>query len=321
MPAYAVIGAGLAGMACARRLRAAGLDVRVFDKGRRPGGRLATRDREQAAFDHGAQYFTVRDAGFADLVAGAVAAGCAARWVPRWPGGEQETQDLWVGVPGMASLSAWLATGLDVKTGCRITALSRSGRHWALQDESGRWQGDRYDAVILALPAPQAAALAGGHTGSAGRVAGVPMSPCWTVMAAFEQPVAAPLDAHWGDDPVLPWFARNTSKPGRTGPDAWVLHAGGDWSRQRLEAAPQAIQQALLARLAWTLGATLPAAAVVKAHRWLHSRVETPLGEPYVADVAAGIYFCGDWCLDARVEAAFLSGDALGRRLATGDAA
>ena len=73
MPAYAVIGAGLAGIACARRLRAAGLDVGVFDQGRRPGGRLATRDGEQAAFDHGAQYFTVRDAGFAELVAEAAA--------------------------------------------------------------------------------------------------------------------------------------------------------------------------------------------------------------------------------------------------------
>ena len=59
----------------------------------------------------------------------------------------------------------------------------------------------------------------------------------------------------------------------------------------------------------------------MKAHRWLHSRVETPLGDSYVADAAAGIYFCGDWCLDARVEAAFLSGDALGRRLAAGHAA
>lgn len=321
MPAYAVIGAGLAGIACARTLRAAGLDVRVFDQGSRPGGRLATRDGERAAFDHGAQYFTVRDAGFARLVAAAAAAGYAARWAPRWPGGEQESQDLWVGMPDMVSLSEWLATGLDVNTGCRITALSRSGRYWALEDGSGRGRGDRYDAVILALPAPEAAALASGHTGSAAQVADVPMSPCWTVMAAFEQPVAAPLDAHWSDDPVLPWFARNSSKPGRTGPDAWVLHAGGDWSRQRLDAAPQAIQDALLERFAQKLGAPLPVVATVQAHRWLHSRVETPLGEPYVADLAAGIGFCGDWCLDARVEAAFLSGDALGRQLVAGGAA
>lgn len=315
MPAYAVIGAGLAGLACARRLRAAGLDVQVFDKGRRPGGRLATRDGQAMGFDHGAQYFTVRDAGFAQLTAAAAGAGCAARWMPRWPGGEQETQELWVGTPGMASFCGWLAAGLDVSTDCRIATLSRQRSRWALEDDSGRRRGDGFDIVVVALPAPQAAALAGGRVELAARVAEVPMSPCWTVMVGFERPVAAPLDAHWSDDPVLPWFARNSSKPGRAGPDAWVLHAAGDWSRRRLAAAPQAIQEALLARFAQKLGEPLPPVAAASAHRWLHSRVEAPLGEPFVADLTAGIGFCGDWCLDARVEAAFLSGDALGRHL------
>lgn len=318
MPTYAVIGAGLAGVACARRLRAAGLDVCVFDAERQPGGRLATHDGQACGFDHGAQYFTVRDEGFAQLTAQAAGAGLVARWTPRWPGGEQETQDLWVGVPGMAAFGAWLAVGLDLRTGCRIATLAQDGRLWALQDDSGRRQGDGYDVVVLALPAPQAAALASGHTRLAARVATVPMSPCWTVMAAFSRPVEVPLDARWSDDPVLPWFARNSSKPGRAGADTWVLHAAGDWSRQRLAAQPQAIQEALLGRFAQHLGMPLPPVTVALAHRWEHSRVDAPLGEPFVADLAARIGFCGDWCLDARVEAAFLSGDALGRSLLAG---
>lgn len=39
----AVIGAGIAGAACARALSLAGRSVHVFDKSRGPGGRLATR--------------------------------------------------------------------------------------------------------------------------------------------------------------------------------------------------------------------------------------------------------------------------------------
>ena len=38
-----VIGAGMAGIACARALRAAGLPVRLIDKRRGIGGRMATR--------------------------------------------------------------------------------------------------------------------------------------------------------------------------------------------------------------------------------------------------------------------------------------
>ena len=38
-----VIGAGMSGIACARVLRAAGLPVRLIDKARGVGGRMATR--------------------------------------------------------------------------------------------------------------------------------------------------------------------------------------------------------------------------------------------------------------------------------------
>ena len=77
----AVIGAGLSGLACARLLSEAGTRVRVFDKARGPGGRMATRRQGDLRFDHGAQYFTVRDPSFrraleqwqADGLAGALA--------------------------------------------------------------------------------------------------------------------------------------------------------------------------------------------------------------------------------------------------------
>lgn len=61
-----------AGMACASALVASGHAVTLFDKGRAPGGRMSSRRAAtpagEAAFDHGAQYFTVRDPGFAACV-------------------------------------------------------------------------------------------------------------------------------------------------------------------------------------------------------------------------------------------------------------
>ena len=61
----AVVGAGIAGIACARTLMQAGHRVSVFEKSRGTGGRMATRRTEFGSFDHGTQYFTVRDARFA----------------------------------------------------------------------------------------------------------------------------------------------------------------------------------------------------------------------------------------------------------------
>ena len=60
----AVIGAGIAGIICARTLVQAGQRVSVFEKSAGPGGRMATRDSPFGGFDHGAQYFTVRDPRF-----------------------------------------------------------------------------------------------------------------------------------------------------------------------------------------------------------------------------------------------------------------
>ena len=63
-PKVAVIGAGVAGLTCARELARSGVDVGVFEKARGGGGRAATRRTGDYHFDHGAQYFTARDARF-----------------------------------------------------------------------------------------------------------------------------------------------------------------------------------------------------------------------------------------------------------------
>jgi renalase len=62
---FAIIGAGIAGIACARTLVQAGHQVTVFEKSHTAGGRMSTRGSDFGSFDHGAQYFTVRDERFA----------------------------------------------------------------------------------------------------------------------------------------------------------------------------------------------------------------------------------------------------------------
>jgi predicted NAD/FAD-dependent oxidoreductase len=108
----AIIGAGLAGLACATRLGEDGVAVSLFDKARGPGGRMSVRRIEtpsgEAPFDHGAQYFTVRGASFRDQVTRWAADGVAAPWPAAGP-------EAWVGVPGMNAPVRALAAGRDVR--------------------------------------------------------------------------------------------------------------------------------------------------------------------------------------------------------------
>jgi len=309
----AVVGAGLAGLACARALHEAGVPVRVFESQRAPGGRLATRRFAAASFDHGAQYLTAGEPGFRSLLERAAAAGCAATWQPRWPqrnGGEP----LWVGAPGMAALARHFAADLDVEYGTRIVRFVSGRRGWTLLDDRGAAHTD-FSAIAIALPAPAAASLATGCTPLAARVRMVPMAPCWAAMIAFDEPLPGVADAGFTGDPLLAWYARNSSKPGREPPEAWVLHASPGWSRVEFDQPPQNVQQALLDRFSEHVGRKLPRALVADVYRWRHARVEVPLGEACLLDRDAGIGFCGDWCLEARAEAAWLSGAALAAEL------
>ncbi|MFO0334766.1 MAG: NAD(P)/FAD-dependent oxidoreductase [Pseudomonadota bacterium] len=317
----AVIGAGVAGLACARELLHAGHDVVLYEKGRGPGGRAATRRTDTAGFDHGAQYFVVRDPAFAEYLAGPLRTGAVGVWRPRWPADTREQAPLHVGVPGMNALGRALAGGLDVIHSTEIVDLERDADGWRLHDSLDSLN-QRHAAVVLAIPAPQAVPLLAGYPALAARLAGVSFSPCWAAMAEFEEPLPVELDADWRPDPVLPWLARNASKPRRGSADAWVLHAGTEWSVAHLEADPEAVAAALVARLPERLAqvvavpAKLPPLVASRAHRWRYARVETPLGEDCLWHPELALGACGDWCIGARVEAAFLSGRALGLAMA-----
>jgi hypothetical protein len=142
------------------------------------------------------------------------------------------------------------------------------------------------------------------------------MAPCWTTLVAFDAQLPGVPDAGCTGDAVLAWYARNSSKPGREARESFVLQATPEWSRAGFDQGAHTVQRALLDRFSEQIGRALPRVLIADTHRWRHARVEVPLGETCLYDADCGIGFCGDWCLDARAEAAWISGRALGAALA-----
>jgi predicted NAD/FAD-dependent oxidoreductase len=317
----AVVGAGIAGLAAARRLARGGCDVVVLDKARGPGGRSSTRRVERFAFDHGAQYFTCRDPAFQKQVSDWCERGVVARWdgpIARLERGSRRDApgdaERFVGVPRMSAVARDLASELRVECGQRIERIERPEGRWHLLSETGR-AFERFDAVVIATPAPQAAPLLAADPQLARRVAEIEMQPCHAVMVAFAQRVDADFGGAFVAGSPLAWVARNASKPCRAAEECWVLHATPEWSAARLHSSPTAIAAALVDAFSDALGRALPRAAFSAAHRWRYARTTQPLGQPFLRNPDLGLAVCGDWTLGDRVEHAFQSGDRLARAM------
>ncbi len=132
-----VIGGGLAGLAAARTLAEAGLHPVVLDKGRGPGGRSSSRRAAPFAFDHGAQYFTARDASFRRVLDTWLAEGVAARWEGRivsLRGGESSpargVTERFVGTPSMSAPAQALARGVELQIQTSVALLERRAGAW-----------------------------------------------------------------------------------------------------------------------------------------------------------------------------------------------
>lgn len=303
----AILGAGLAGIAAARALAAAGLSPVLFDKGRAAGGRLATRRAGAFAFDHGAQYLKAAEPGFAAALREAGA--------EPWPA----TGGL-VGMPGMSALPRVLAAGLHVRAGRQVVALERSGEGWLVSHADARaggapLQDGPFDAVLCTFPAQQAAALLTAPApGLAVRAAAVPFRACWTLMVAFPSRLPLPDTLEQPSD-AIGWAARDSAKPGRdAAAECWVVQAGPAWTEANLELPADAARGLLLAELA-RLAGPLPEPLHAEAHRWRFAVADAPLGEPFLWDAKLRLGLAGDWCLGHRADAAWASGAAAARAL------
>ncbi|WP_374349521.1 NAD(P)/FAD-dependent oxidoreductase [Chitinimonas sp.] len=309
----AVIGAGMAGMACAQRLAAQGVQVDVYEKSRGLGGRMSTRRGDNWQCDHGAQFFTARDPGFMQQVAQWAEAGIVAPWPARmaaydkagWRALDDATVR-YVGLPGMNAPVTALAQQITVHRGTQVIAIRQTGTAWAVDCQGGKADTPGYQALALAMPAPQAHALASPWSAELAATAqAVTMLPSWALIGQFADAPFADFDAAFINHGPLRWLARQASKPGRPENHTWLIHANAAWSAAHLDATPEAVAATLFDALK-QLGGKAPAEHLL--HRWRYADIDQPLAMGSALDRDCRLGMCGDWLNGGKVEGAWLSG-------------
>ena len=337
----AVIGAGIAGLACARTLLQAGHEVHVYERLTQAGGRMRSVSGPYGSFDIGAQFFTVRDPRFQkvlDTTPGNLRAWSLNNIQTRNAHGRRidklapvrETH--WVGIPDMQSLPLAWATPLweagKLHLGQSVRAMShhiangkgQSHHQWSLMLDTeyhGPQIADGFDCVVLAVPAPVALQLlqtAPQGAALAKSLATVEMAPCWAMTLSYPMAAQAGLstlgpqwNASRSTHERISWVARESSKPGRAQTERWTIHANPLWSNEHRHDDATRVLSKLQKAFGEITGIRV-APRHASVYLWQNAQTLAPLGQSFAYDRSAGLALCGDWCTGARVEDAFISG-------------
>ncbi|WP_199509565.1 NAD(P)/FAD-dependent oxidoreductase [Nucisporomicrobium flavum] len=289
-----VVGAGIAGLSCARELAQHGVQARVLERGRVVGGRLASKRYGDRYADIGAAYLVADDPDFAALAEAWRARGLARPWTDTlavFPGDPSTGPMRWAAPGGLRSLAADLAEGLDVRLDSEVTAVP-----------------DDADAVVLAMPGPQALRL-----DPPAAVADAARRQVWqpVITAVLAYPERSWADFHGAfvnDHPVLATVCDDGDRRGDRAP-VLVAHSTSAVAREHLSD-PTAAGPLLAAATGELLG--IPAQPEVHVHRWTYAQ-PAPGGGPYATD--GRVWLAGDAFGKPRVQTAWLSGRAVARAL------
>ncbi len=284
---------------------------------------MATRRTEKGLqFDHGAQYFTVRDPHFRRYVDSWQQDGLVQTWKGRmvvfrsWYRDRGKVWDFALRrrprhEPHLPASGGRCGRPL----GYAGSTVARRQRTWNLSTGDGRMLGE-FDAVIVSAPAGQTAHLLHAVPILAGQAGSTRMQACWAVMLALDEPLPRDYAGAFVNGSPLAWIARDGRKPGRASAcDTWVLHASSTWTEAHLEdSAAEIVNQLATAFWEATGVAAMPLFHAA-AHRCRFALPPAPLVAPCLFDAAQSVAACGDWCGGPRVEGAFLSGMAAAGRL------
>jgi hypothetical protein len=275
-----VVGAGIAGLACARELLDAGVAVRVVEREAVVGGRLASVHLDGRPVDIGAAYVTADDPAFAGRLQTWRIDGLARPWTDTFRGQHGPATMRWAARGGLRSLAEDLAGELDVTLNTEVTALPAA------------------QTVVLAMPGPQAL-----------RIADLPpaaeqsWSPVLTAVLTYPHRRWPDFrGAFVADHPVLATVCDDGDRRGDRAP-VLVAHSTPDFARAAGDdAAP------LAAAVNEVLG--LDDRPRVTVYAWPHAQ---PQPCPGSFARCGTVYLCGDAFGRPRVQTAWLSGRAVAR--------
>jgi renalase len=322
----AVVGAGIAGLSCARTFRDVGIAVEVLEAEASVGGRCACVGSPFGSIDLGAAFVSTQQAAFGRTVDGLVRQGQMAPWhvnsYTDQPDEDspEELDDIRpprrigvVGVPTLATLAQRLAVGLTIHTRFAVREVTRNQDGWFVIAGDGRVLGP-YSKLVFAIPAPILQTIEGdGLVALKHRVRTTRFDPCWVLLMAPRMPILSNVVQRSNSSGPIHWVGAAHRRPGSSRSQVWILHASARWSAMRMHDPADQVASELVDLLHANLGSKVPP-VWLHAHLWpnaMHKALAADPAHPFYWDDDAQLGLCGDSVTESSVEAAYMSGQKL----------
>lgn len=285
--------------------------------------RRGTRDFDGAAFqcDHGAQYFTTQSSIFQTQIQEWASVGAVDVWDAKpsvYDGSDWQVSssdiNRWCGTPSMKAPIKHLLEDADVELNSTIDEISKNPEEkWQLHSLERGWQQEEYDAVVFAVPAPQATPLVSPHSTKLSDLSSsAHMKGAWALILQYERPLDIPFDSAFINHGPLSWISRDSAKPGRDNRvETWLLHATSNWSEENIEKTSDEVAAELIAafcELKVPSDFQIQPPHAWSAHRWRFATTHPNLDIQSAWDDKAKVGLCGDWLDVGKIEGAWLSG-------------
>jgi renalase len=323
----AIIGAGLAGLACAQQLQQSGYRVVIVEKSRGVGGRMATRRRENTCADHGVRYLEAKGKWLPPLIEVLRQRGILQAWTNDDQLNSAQSEVInksesqitrYIAPAGMTAVAKFLAKDLEIWLNRRVEAITTTENAWRLiinsPDETE--QELTAKAVVMAIPAPQALMLVESFSKVPqtflDSLRSVEFDPCITVIAGYQnEQLSLPSwqACDLTDHSDLAWIGLDSSKrPNATAP-IFVLQSTPNFANLYLESEDlKPVGQQLLSSAA-LLFAGLDHPDWFQIHRWRYAFPRHYLNQDYLYSATPlPLICCGDWCGGNLLDGALNSG-------------
>lgn len=321
----AIIGAGISGLTLANKLKKF-YQVDVFEKSRGVSGRLASRTRDDFTFDFGSQFFIAKNPEFKVFLSDFINRGILQPWCGNFVEIDNYKityQRVWdieknhlVATPKMTELCKELARDLNIKFQTKITKISKDhqNKKWILFDENGII-GD-YDWVFFAIPAEQLSDLISPNISFYSQAKKVKMLSCYALMLGLEDFIKLPFDMALIKNSIISWISSESSKPSRKKVPAYTILARNNWADAHIDDDIEEVKQQLIEEFKKITNANDIVIKHIDIHRWRYANLgKQNHSEKYLLDFRNQIGACGDWNIQGRVEAGFISANDLAKEI------